>query len=48
MLLLLFSPILFYGNILENIIPGINSETLLNYFRLVFIYIPAIIFILIS
>ncbi len=51
MLLILFAPIIFYGNILPSL--GTDADimqinTLMNYFRLLFIYIPTIIFILIK
>jgi len=44
MLFILFAPIIFYGNIMPYN-PDIN---LINYFRLLFIFIPAVLFILID
>jgi NADH-ubiquinone oxidoreductase chain 5 len=44
MLFILFAPIIFYGNIL-----AYNPDiTIVNYFRLLFIYIPTILFIIVT
>jgi len=48
MLLILFAPIIFYGNILPIDADIMQINTLMNYFRLLLIYIPTIIFILIK
>jgi len=42
MLVILFAPIIFYGNI----VAYNNDISLINYFRLLFIYIPSVIFII--